>query len=255
MAQSVLRRGGLAGFVAPRLQISCEYAPSSRLAIQPDALGIRCPIYFQNTLLGLLFSGILFADGSFAETVNFDDAKSGALPSDWQAGITGPGDFNWAVEADDSAPSKPNVLKQSGRVPSHSFPWCVKKDASLKDGFVQVRMKSVDGTEDQAGGVVWRWQDGDNYYVARANALEDNVTIYHTVKGVRMECGRAPAKVAPHEWHTLRVDFHGTHYVLTIDGVKALEWEDDTFKNAGAVGLWTKSDSVMEFDDFTFGAE
>jgi len=190
-----------------------------------------------------------------AEVVNFDEAKPGTVPPHWLAGITGPGDYKWSVVTDDSAPSKPNVLKQAGQVPSHSFPWCVKKDSSVKDGYVQVRFKSVAGKEDQAGGVIWHWQDGDDYYIARANALEDNVTVYRTVKGVRRECGRAPAKVAPSEWHTLRADFHGMHVAVTFDGAKVMDWNDDTFQNAGAVGLWTKSDSVIVFDDFDFGAE
>jgi hypothetical protein len=207
------------------------------------------------SLAVVFFGGVLAAHLAFAETVNFDDTKPGTLPSNWLAGITGPGDFKWSVEADDSAPSRPNVLKQSGQVPSHSYPWCVKKDSSLADGFVEVRFKSVDGKEDQGAGVIWRWLDGDNYYVARANALEDNVTVYHVIKGVRMECGRANVKVTPHEWHTLRMDFHGMHFVLTFEGKEALEWNDVTFKGAGAVGVWTKADSVMEFDDFRFGAE
>ena len=207
------------------------------------------------SLAVIFIASVLFTDFAFAETVSFDDVKPGALPAGWQAGVTGTGGFNWSVETDDSAPSKPNVLKQSGKVPSHSYPWCVKKDSSLADGFVEVRFKSVDGKEDQGAGVIWRWQDGDNYYVARANALEDNVTVYHVIKGMRMECGRANVKVTPHEWHTLRVDFRGMHFVLTFEGKEALEWNDDTFRKAGAVGVWTKSDSVMEFDDFSFGTE
>ena len=73
-----------------------------------------------------------------------------------------------------TAPSAPNVLKQSG---SGAFPWCVKKDVSLTDGALEVKFKPISGSEDAAGGLVWRWKDGDNYYVARANALEDNVSL------------------------------------------------------------------------------
>src|SRR5437016_13979017 len=113
------------------------------------------------------------------ETLNFDSDKPGELPSGWMGGVTGKGNPKWAVVADASAPSKPNVLKQSGE---GTYPWCVKKDVSLKDGFVEVKFKAISGKEDQAGGLIWRWQDGDNYYVARANALEDNVSIYHTIK-------------------------------------------------------------------------
>src|SRR5713226_4350711 len=128
-------------------------------------------------LLATMVAGI-----AHAETINFDDAKPGALPDGWRGGTTGKGAPKWSVEADDTAPSKPNVLKQSGE---GTYPWCVKKDVSLADGYVEVKFKPISGKEDQAGGIIWRWKDGDNYYIARANALEDNVTIYHTINGSR----------------------------------------------------------------------
>jgi hypothetical protein len=187
-----------------------------------------------------------------AETVNFDDMKTGAPPPAWTATQTGSGRANWSVEKDGSAPSKPNVLKQSGQA---MFPVCFKNETNIKDGFVEVKFKPVAGREDQAGGVIWRLQDANNYYIARANALENNVTIYHTIKGRRTEKQRANMKVASGQWHTLRVDFNGNHFMVTFDGKKAIEWDDDTFRNAGKVGVWTKADSVTEFDDFTYGSK
>src|SRR2546423_1815866 len=157
-----------------------------------------------------------------AETINFDNLKPGTPPPGWTASKTGKGNAKWTVEADDSAPSKPNVLKQSGEA---TYPVCIKDNTFLKDGFVEVKFKSISGKEDQAGGVIWRCQDADNYYIARANALEDNVTIYHTVKGKRTEKKRTHMKVALNQWHTLRVDFQSSHFVVTFDGTKALEWE------------------------------
>ena len=187
---------------------------------------------------------------ALSETVSFDDLKTGAPPPGWTATKTGKGEAKWAVVADDSAPSKPNVLKQSGEA---TYPVCIKEDTSLKDGFVEVKFKPISGKEDQAGGVVWRAKDSDNYYIARANALEDNVTIYHTIKGRRSEKKRTEMKVSSHEWHTLRVDFSGNHFTVTFDGKKAIEWDDETFKDAGKVGVWTKADSVTLFDDFSYG--
>jgi len=198
--------------------------------------------------LAVLFT----AAAASGETVKFDKATPGGLPAGWIAGVTGGGTAKWSVERDPTSPSKPNVLKQAGEYASQIFPWCVKTNAILKDGYVEVRFKPLSGKEDQAGGLIWRWQDGDNYYVARGNANEDNITIYHTVKGVRTEFKRTPAKVASNQWHRLRVDFKGKHFTVTYDGKQALEWDDDTFQNAGAVGVWTKADSVTSFDDFTF---
>jgi hypothetical protein len=185
-----------------------------------------------------------------AETVNFDDMKVGSVPPGWTAAQTGSGTAKWSVEKDNSAPSKPNVLKQSGQA---TFPVCFKNDTNIKDGFVEVKFKPIAGKGDQAGGVIWRLQDVNNYYVARANALENNVTIYHTIKGKRTEKKRTNMNVASGQWHTLRVDFTRNHFTVTFDGKKALEWDDNTFKDAGKIGVWTKADSVTAFDDFTYG--
>src|SRR5215510_1669579 len=175
------------------------------------------------------------------QTVNFDNLKAGDPPPGWTATKTGTGQEKWSVERDDTAPSKPNVLKQSGQA---TYPVCLKDDTSLKDGFVEVKFKPISGTEDQAGGVIWRAKDAKNYYIARANALEDNVTIYHTINGRRTEKKRVNTKVASNQWHMFRVDFRGNHFSVTYDGKKALEWEDSTFQDAGKVGVWTKADSV-----------
>jgi hypothetical protein len=197
---------------------------------------------------------------AWAETVNFDDMKAAAAPPGWTASQTGKGEAKWAVVTDESAPSKPNVLKQSGEA---TYPVCFKNDTTLKDGFVEVKFKPVAGKEDQAGGVIWRCQDADNYYVARANALEDNVVLYKTVTGKRASLdivGRkggygVKAKVAPGEWHTLRVEFQGGHFKLSFDGKHLFDVEDDTFAAAGKVGVWTKADSVTLFDDFSYGSK
>jgi hypothetical protein len=185
-----------------------------------------------------------------AQTVNFDGLTLGAPPPGWTATKTGTGTARWTIEKDNTAPSPPNVLKQSGQA---TYPVCLKDDSNLKDGFVEVKFKPISGKKDQAGGVIWRAKDSNNYYIARANALEDNVTIYHTVNGRRTEKKRASMKVARSQWHTLRVDFQGSHFAVAFDGKKALDWDDETFKEAGKVGVWTKADSVTLFDDFTYG--
>jgi hypothetical protein len=187
-----------------------------------------------------------------AETVNLDDAKPGEVPPGWTATKTGKGEPKWAVEKDDTAPSKPNVLKQSGEA---TYPVCIKDYTNLKDGFVEVKFKPVSGKEDQAGGVIWRAKDADNYYIARANALEDNVRIYHFANGRRTQFKSASEMVASGQWHTLRVEFSDNKFTVFFNGKKLFEAEDDTFKDAGKVGVWTKADSVTLFDDFSYGAK
>jgi hypothetical protein len=184
--------------------------------------------------------------------VNFDDLKTGAPPPGWTAGKTGKGDAKWEVFADDSAPSKPNVLKQSSEA---TFPICFKNDTNLKDDYVAMKFKPVSDKKDQAGGLIWRCQDADNYYLARANALEDNVTIYHTINGKRVSFKNVEEKVASGVWHTLRVDFEGNKFTVTFDGRKVIEASDDSISGAGKVGVWTKADSVTLFDDFSYGSK
>ena len=186
------------------------------------------------------------------EMISFDDAAVGKLPLEWRQGVTGKGAPRWAVRADSSAPSKPNVLEQSG---SGTFPWCVLPKVALENGVVEVRLKPVAGREDQAGGVVWRWKDGDNYYVARANALEDNVSLYYTERGRRITLKYVDAPVAKNAWHTLRVEFAGKRIKVALNGKTYIDLEDAHISGAGAVGLWTKADSVTAFDDFSYGSK
>jgi len=185
-----------------------------------------------------------------AETQNFDTYQAGPVQSEWRCGATGRGTSQWMVEHDESAPSKPNVLKQSGVA---DFPWCVLKQASIADGFVEVRFKAVSGRKDQAGGVVWRWKDGENYYVARANALENNVSLYYTQNGRRQTIKYVDAPVAKNAWHTLRVEFTGRRIVVALNGKTYIELDDEHIVGSGAVGVWTKADSVTTFDDFSYG--
>jgi len=187
-----------------------------------------------------------------AQTENFDRVAVGSLPAGWVSGVTGKGAPKWAVVADPTAPSKPNVLMQSG---SGGFPWAVKKDVSVADGFVETRFKPISGRQDQAGGVLWRWQDGQNYYVARANANENNVSLYYTANGVRTTIKYVDAPVAPNTWHTIRAEFAGSKISIFLDGKRYIESEDAHISQAGAVGLWTKADSVTAFDDFIYGAK
>ena len=113
-------------------------------------------------------------------TAGFGADAIGAAPKGWTATKTGKGDSKWTIEDDKTAPSNSKVLKQSGRA---TFPLLLKDDTDIKDGFIQIKFKAVAGAEDRAGGVVWRARDANNYYVARANALEDNVVLYKTVNG------------------------------------------------------------------------
>ena len=149
------------------------------------------------------------------------------------------------------------MIRQSGRA---TFPLLLNDDAPIADGFVEVKFKAVAGSEDRAAGVVWRAKDANNYYVARANALEDNFVLYKTVNGVSSALdivGRTggygvSVPVRANIWHSLRVEFKGTRFTASFSGKAMFEVENSTFTDAGRIGLWTKADSVTLFDDVSY---
>ena len=195
---------------------------------------------------------VLLVAGALQVTAaeNFDALVAGAAPVGWQCGVSGRGDPKWLVEPDQTAPSKPNVLKQSGQ---GTFPWCTKNGSSLKDGFVEVKFKSIAGREDQAGGVVWRFTGPRSFYVARANALENNVSLYYTWLGLRRTIQYVDAPVPVGQWNTLRVEFEGEQIKVLLNGKTYIDVRDGHISDAGQVGVWTKADSVTAFDDFSYG--
>ena len=190
--------------------------------------------------------------------VTFDQDATNAPPAGWLATQTGEGNSDWRVVRDASAPSSPNALKQSGVA---EYPLCVLTNSTVRDGFVETLFKPLAGKEDQAGGVVWRWRDANNYYLCRANALENNVVLYKVENGKRSSLnlvGRASGygvkvPVAGEQWHRLRVEFSGDRQRVFFNGQHLFDVKDRTFTNAGSVGLWSKADSVTLFDDFRFG--
>lgn len=194
---------------------------------------------------------IMQIDPTSTTTLAFDTDMTGQLPEEWLPGLTGKGMPHWLVEADVTAPSQPNVLLQSG---NGTFPWCVRRNTALVDGFVEVKFKPIAGKEDQAGGLMWRWKDGDNYYVARANALEDNVSLYYTQQGRRITIKYVNAPVAKNNWHKLRVEFQDVQIRVFLNDKLYIQTEDAHIAGAGSIGVWTKADSVTAFDDFIFGS-
>jgi hypothetical protein len=174
-----------------------------------------------------------------------------AQPSgEWLTGQTGRGTARWSR-------ANGGLTYRGGA----AFGWAVVEGTALRDGWAESRFKPVDGREDRAGGLVWRWRDANNYYVARANALEDNVVAYKVVAGRRTDLTPVGATrgtygikvpVSSGAWHIVRVDFAGSEFTVTYDGRRLFTVRDDTFADAGAVGIWSKADSVTEFDTFNY---
>jgi hypothetical protein len=182
------------------------------------------------------------------QTINFDAAEPGQLPAGFSTALTGGGGpISWAVRHDPTAPGGTNVLVQeSSDDTSYRFPMCIFDNFQARNVAVEVSCKAIAGKVDEAGGIVLRYTP-ENYYIARANALEDNVDLFKTIRGQRIKMEEVPVKVTPGQWHTLRFEANGRHLTVIFDGKVVIQTTDSTFKNAGKVGLWTKADSVSAF--------
>lgn len=205
---------------------------------------------------------IAFSVPLMAQIINFDNYKTGKTPDDFTTALTGMGKAGvWVVMKDETAPSMSNVLAQTDMDNTgYRFPLCVYNNFSAKNVEVSVKFKPEKGKGDQAAGIVWRYKDKDNYYIVRANALENNVVLYKVEKGRRTVLplvgnGKTygeKAKVSSGNWSTLKILAKEKTFIVYLNDKELFSVEDSTFAEAGKVGLWTKSDSYTVFDDLTF---
>ena len=205
-----------------------------------------------------ILAGVILAAGAAGtKTWDFEEGEAGKMPPGFTTALTGGGGaVAWVLKEEAGAPSGKKVLAQtSADETGNRFPLCVRDDFSAKDVAVSVKFKPVSGKVDQSGGVVLRYKDAKNYYIARANALEDNVRLYKVVDGSRKQFAGTDAKVAPATWHSLKLEVKGKHFKVTFNDKLLFEADDETFADAGKIGLWTKADSVTHFDDLKAESE
>jgi hypothetical protein len=181
--------------------------------------------------------------------IAIDKMPIGAAPADFESARTGQGGpAQWTVVADATASGGRAIEQASTDITDYRFPLAIHRPVSAGNVDVVVYFKAVAGKVDQAGGIAVRLSDADNYYVVRANALEDNVRFYRVVKGRREQLEGANTKVTSNEWHQLGLRAEGERFTVTFDGKPLFTATDRTFAGAGKVALWTKSDSVTRFD-------
>jgi hypothetical protein len=202
-------------------------------------------------IVGLIGAAAL-AQEKHVTTFNFETDTVGQAPKGFELALTGRGKpGKWIVQRVDDAPSGKNVLAQvDGDDTGYRFP-IAYTGPELKDLRLSVKCKPVSGKGDQGCGIVWRLKDKDNYYITRANALEDNVHLYRVVKGSRDRFSGWDGKVTSGVWHELAVEMTGDHIEVFFDGKRVIDEHDDAFKEAGKFGVWTKADSIVQFDDLT----
>ncbi|MBN1344696.1 MAG: hypothetical protein JXQ73_18535 [Phycisphaerae bacterium] len=185
-----------------------------------------------------------------ATAIDFAGDPLDQTPAQFHSDQTGPGDpASWIVVADATVPGRKRVLAQTSAdaVNRRRYPICIYQPLSLQNVEVSVRFKPISGKVDQCGGVIVRYQDKDNYYVLRANTLENNVRFYKLEKGKRSMIAGIPAKIALGKWHTLSLLVYGSRFIATLDDTR-FEAGDATFTGSGKIGLWTKADAVTRFD-------
>lgn len=219
-------------------------------------------------VLPVLCTFLMVAEANSAsQTVfDFETVEVGKLPPNFSTALTGGGGrVTWIVKEEPSAPSGGKVLAQTSTDgTSYRFPLCIYDNLTVKDVMVSVKFKPISGKVDQAAGIVWRYQDKDNYYIVRANALENNVVLYKVENGKRTDLKPLDAelfaygkkvKIPKEQWSELRVVAKGNRFVVSLNGDSLFVVEDDTFTASGKVGLWTKADSVTLFDTLTIESE
>jgi hypothetical protein len=193
------------------------------------------------TLAGALVGPLFAADGA-KRTWTFDDDATGRIAKGFtnEAG-------EWKVVASDSG----KALAQLASSPNSAFNVTLIEGTAAKDVDLTVKVKAVEGKNDQGGGLVWRAKDAKNYYIARFNHLEDNYRVYKVVDGKRSQPFQN-ADIKHHDgWTTLRVTMKGDHIECYLDGKKYLDVHDSTFPGAGKIGLWSKADARSQFDGLT----
>lgn len=205
----------------------------------------RCG-FLSFALLGV--AGAALAQGSGPVIVDLSRLSANLEP-DFTLWRTGEGEAGkWTIVADPTAVNGQALGQLSNDRTDYRFPLAIYKPYSGKDLELSVRFKAVAGTVDEAGGIVLRLSTPDDYYVARANALEDNVRFYRVVKGRREQLAGADLKVSAGQWHMLTLRAEGERFMVSFDGNALFAAQDGTFRDAGKVALWTKSDSVTYFD-------
>ena len=184
-----------------------------------------------------------------AQSISFAEAEIGKLPKDFETALTGKGPpGRWEVVGDTTADGGKALAQVSTDATDYRFPLLIRTASVPADVEATIRFKAVSGKVDQAGGVAVRLLDHNNYYVVRANALENNVRLYGVVAGRREQFAGTNAKVTVGEWHTLSLRARGNQFTVSYDGKELFAAKDDRFGSPGKVALWTKADSITRFD-------
>jgi len=213
---------------------------------------------FSFALAAVLAAGCAHAAEPSAATrpaavkVDFATAEVGKAAPGFTPAAGGPGKpGEWVVQQHPDDAKARVLVQTSTDATDKRYPMCVYDAFTGKDVTVGIRFRTVSGEVDQAAGIVVRYKDAKNYYVARANALENNVRFYRVTDGTRQQIAGSNVEVAPGKWQSLTLTAKGGHFAVSFNDKLLYEADDATFADAGKVGLWTKADSVTQFTAMT----
>lgn len=181
----------------------------------------------------------------------FTSEDAGKLPATWERAQTGEGQGSvWVVTKDPSTPSGTGyVLAQTAKGPNQLYNLATLKESSFLNGTLTIRLKAIAGELDQGGGIVWRYQDARNYYIARYNPLESNFRLYHVLDGKRTQLATEEKLSFPSvTWHTVSITHDADNIICSLNGKEILKAKDKSITQAGRVGFWTKADAQTHFD-------
>lgn len=178
--------------------------------------------------------------------VNFESETVGKSPSGFVANaINKTKSIKWNVVDDNGN----KVVAQEAENSGSCYNLLVLDKVAYNDFSASLKIKAISGEEDQGGGLLWRYIDKNNYYVARYNPLENNFRFYRVVDSKREELKSADSDIKQGEWFTMTIEMKGNKVTCSLNGKTLIESTDDTFKSAGLIGFWTKADAVTYFDD------
>jgi hypothetical protein len=186
---------------------------------------------------------------------DFENYAKDKLPEGWSQYFNGRGDTEWKVVDDNGNKVMAQLYSDN---PNSHFNVVVNDGLKTKNLTLKVRLKGVTGKHDQGGGFVWRFIDKDNYYVVRANPLEDNMVLYKVENGKRTDLplmgkGRTYGTDVPklgNGWNDMKLVVVDDIFTVYLNGKELFRVQDSTFTQEGKVGFWTKADAVTYFDDF-----
>jgi hypothetical protein len=205
----------------------------------------------------LVYSGATLPDGKTSlhvasanlkdTVINFDNCEVDKLPNGFTQTETGKlQHLNWKVVNDNGS----KVVAQSAKNEGDYYNLLILDKPAYQNFIMNIKIKAVAGEEDRGGGLVWRYIDNNNYYIARCNPLENNFRFYRVVNGNRKQLKSVDCSIKTGEWFTMSIEMNNNKISCSLNNIKMIETTDDTFKSPGNIGLWTKADAVTYFDNF-----